>query len=327
MGYSLPTDALALKRVAEHLQLDIASLEQRSGINFELIEQRAWIPATRTRKLYLSIASQLHCSDFPIKIGLSFSPDTLGPLGILFLLSPTLEQGFKALENFYPLQDKNMRLEVKVEDEITIIQINVVQPIVKYLRDVIAVSAILRLVSLLRLSMGESYQPIKTCFRRGLEFKGIEQALNLECYFDCCVDAIIIPTKDMHISLQMAGETINKQIREAIRNYLVFDKELVLPLKSLIREKISEMDYNLDLAASELNISVRTLQRRLKDMDLTFSKIVQLVRLELALELFEDKKLTLADIAERLGYSDESVLSRSLIHKYGIKRSKCRNTI
>ncbi|RLV58331.1 AraC family transcriptional regulator [Parashewanella curva] len=327
MGYSLPTDALALKRVAEHLQLDIPLLEQKSGIDFQLIEKQAWIPATRTRKLYLAIASQLNCSDYPIKIGLSFSPDTLGPLGILFLLSSTLEQGFKALERFYPLQDKSFTPVLKTSGETTAIEIQFAYPMTRYLQDAVAVTAIFRLFSLLRLSLGREYQPLKICFKRGLPFFNNEISTSLNCEFNSKSNAIFIPTRDIQASTQMAGEAINQQIRETIKNHLIADKNFIIPLKQLIKEKLEQTDYSLELAAQGLNLSVRTLQRRLKDLGLTFSKLVQLVRLELALELLENKNLTLAMIAEKLGYADESVLSRALIHKYGITPSKYRSCL
>ncbi|MGB0894055.1 MAG: AraC family transcriptional regulator ligand-binding domain-containing protein [Parashewanella sp.] len=327
MGYSVPTDALALKRVAEHLLLDIPLLEQKSGIDFQLIEQQAWIPASRTRKLYLAIASQLKNSDYPIQIGLSFSPDTLGPLGILFLLSPTLAQGFKAIERFYPLQDKSFTPVLSIVGETTAIEIRFAYPMTRYLRDTVAVTAIFRLLSLLRLSLGREYQPMKVCFTRGLPFLRHDLVASLNCEFNSECNAILISTHDMQASIQMAGESINQQIRETIKEHLIADKNLITPLKQLIKEKLAQTDYSLELAAQGLNLSVRTLQRRLKELGLTFSKLVQLVRLEFALELLEDKTLTLADVAERLGYSDESALSRSLIHKYGITPSKYRNLL
>ncbi len=57
--------------------------------------------------------------------------------------------------------------------------------------------------------------------------------------------------------------------------------------------------------------SVRSLQRRLADEDSVFSEMVQSARQELATELLADSKLSVSEIATRLGYSKAANFSRA----------------
>ena len=63
--------------------------------------------------------------------------------------------------------------------------------------------------------------------------------------------------------------------------------------------------------AALLNTSPRTLNRQLARLNTTFQTITDDVRRELAMKLLQDTRLTVDDIATRLGYTDPSNFSRA----------------
>lgn len=65
------------------------------------------------------------------------------------------------------------------------------------------------------------------------------------------------------------------------------------------------------VVAEMLAMHPRTLQRRLREEGTSFESIVDLVRKEIALRNFADNSVSLVEIAEKLGYSETSVLTRS----------------
>jgi AraC-like DNA-binding protein len=67
----------------------------------------------------------------------------------------------------------------------------------------------------------------------------------------------------------------------------------------------------LDDVARALHVSTRTLKRRLAGQGTSFSAILDGVRQQRALLLLEDRRLGLADIAARLGYSDVTNFTRA----------------
>ena len=71
------------------------------------------------------------------------------------------------------------------------------------------------------------------------------------------------------------------------------------------------------MVSVKLNISDRTLQRRLKAEDISFHGLVDDVRREL-LELYlRDLSISLKEITHRLGFADQSSFTRAVHRWYG----------
>ncbi|MFW2374110.1 MAG: helix-turn-helix domain-containing protein [Gammaproteobacteria bacterium] len=72
------------------------------------------------------------------------------------------------------------------------------------------------------------------------------------------------------------------------------------------------------MVSSRLGIPIRTLQRRLKNDGLTYSRLVADVRCEAACRLLKDPSSGVAGIATALGYADPSNFSRAFQRWTGI---------
>ncbi|HET6538359.1 MAG TPA: AraC family transcriptional regulator ligand-binding domain-containing protein [Sphingopyxis sp.] len=70
-------------------------------------------------------------------------------------------------------------------------------------------------------------------------------------------------------------------------------------------------------AAKILGLAQRTMQRRLADEGTSFNTIVDAVRADLALKYVEQSALTLGQIAELLGYSEQSAFTRAFRRWHG----------
>jgi AraC-like DNA-binding protein len=68
---------------------------------------------------------------------------------------------------------------------------------------------------------------------------------------------------------------------------------------------------SLDEVARRLHLSTRTLKRRLAIQGTSFSGVLDEVRQQRALLLLEDRRLALAEVADRLGYSDAANFTRA----------------
>jgi len=78
-----------------------------------------------------------------------------------------------------------------------------------------------------------------------------------------------------------------------------------------LRPYLSERAPSIELAARLANTSVRSLQRSLAERGLSFSRLVEQLRLSTATELLSDPRLKLVDIAGELGYSDAAHFTRA----------------
>ncbi|WP_295893820.1 helix-turn-helix domain-containing protein [uncultured Vibrio sp.] len=68
---------------------------------------------------------------------------------------------------------------------------------------------------------------------------------------------------------------------------------------------------SINPVADSLNLSVRTLTRRLSDEGTTFRKLVDNVRLELAMMMLKNQGLSISETSYRLGFADASSFART----------------
>jgi AraC-like DNA-binding protein len=70
-------------------------------------------------------------------------------------------------------------------------------------------------------------------------------------------------------------------------------------------------DADIDLVATWIGTSTRTLQRRLEDDGVSYAQLFAKARLDSATDLLENRGVTLQDIARTLGYSDPAHFTRA----------------
>jgi AraC-like DNA-binding protein len=82
-------------------------------------------------------------------------------------------------------------------------------------------------------------------------------------------------------------------------------------LSALIGTYLRYHNMNIQLAAEMTGLSIRTLQRRLGDLQLDYSTLIDHVRLKQALSFLRNPDIPLTDIAYDLGYSDAAHFTRA----------------
>jgi AraC-like DNA-binding protein len=81
----------------------------------------------------------------------------------------------------------------------------------------------------------------------------------------------------------------------------------------------------IDAVAGQLNVSRRTMQRRLSDRNTNFQQVLQEVRADMAVRYLADKRLAVTEIAFLLGYADQASFSAAFKSWYGKSPSDYRH--
>ena len=95
-------------------------------------------------------------------------------------------------------------------------------------------------------------------------------------------------------------------------------------LKSLLRTQVRGRRLRINEIANALDLSVRTLQRRLAEHGLVFSELVEQTRVDLARELLRDPDIRIRDIASETGYAESSNFARAFRRVTGISPHEYR---
>lgn len=97
---------------------------------------------------------------------------------------------------------------------------------------------------------------------------------------------------------------------------------------SIVRKSIIKMVKpefpTVEEVASHLNVSVRTLQRKLQEESVSFKSVIEELKKEFALSYLKKKDLSISEVAYLLGYSDSSAFNRSFKRWTGKSPSEYR---
>ncbi len=87
--------------------------------------------------------------------------------------------------------------------------------------------------------------------------------------------------------------------------------DLIYKLRHQIREALKQGEPNVERLATRLNMSGRTLQRRLSDLKTSFQEVLDVVRFDLARAYLKDVRLDVSQVAYLLGYSELRAFDRA----------------
>ena len=171
---------------------------------------------------------------------------------------------------------------------------------------------ILGMIQLVQAGVGKNWRPeeIHLTIKYDYEVEHASQ-LNPSC---------ILFSKP-HAKVKIPRKLLSLPISETISNNCARGKDMdsvelipetfVLQLTSIVGSYIEAGTVNKKLISNALDISPRTLQRRLAQNSISFSTIIDLVRFDKAQRLIKDSDLTMLEISLMLGYQNASSFTRS----------------
>lgn len=95
-------------------------------------------------------------------------------------------------------------------------------------------------------------------------------------------------------------------------------------IDALIRKLLPTGRCSIEAVARQQGLSVRTLQRRLGDEGLVFDKLVDDVRRDRSLVYLRDRALRMSQVAQLLGYAEQSSFTHAFRRWYGLTPSAWR---
>ena len=118
---------------------------------------------------------------------------------------------------------------------------------------------------------------------------------------------------------QQAGNIVNQQMADSpLQGGLADD------LKRLLATHGYLFNAPIDQVARSLNMSVRTLQRRLAENGHSFADLRDQIRFQLAAEALKSKRKSIEEIGDKLGFSDRHSFSRAFKRWSGLTPSTYR---
>lgn len=291
-------------------------LLSRHGIMQSLLEDPyAVVPLQRFVAFFEDAAAALESPFFGAKLGAVFKPADIGPMGMLFSLSPTIKDAFERIAKFVN-SVQNATTSSIVQDNDSFIWSYRLADQSIWPRRQDAEYSLAASCQLVRSSFRANWRPQEIHFEHDMP----ENAEVLSRIFKAPV------------LFKQSSNRIIMSVEEATRSYRNENKELAMMLERHIGDMISEFDMEQSLAskvrslielyvgrrpvtinflADELGMNPRSLQRQLQREGVSVRSLTRVYRQELAVNLLSARKATVSDVAEALGYADSAVFGRA----------------
>ena len=300
---------------------------EAEGVNITLpLNPSERIPVDKIIRIVRAATEGVDDKLFGLRVGQNIHPSHLGALGFAWLASSSLNEGFDRLQRYIRLLNPAIKLLINADSDT--VKITYVLDIELENQSIRADSQLAALVSMSRMIAGKAFNPTSIEF----VYEQPDDTSEYFAFFKCPIvygasgNSIFVAKSDWERILPTGNvqlAKINDQV--VIKRLAALDKEdIVSRVKAAIINALPSGEISDDLIAAELNMTTRTMRRRLQDEQRTFRGVLTGIRQEIAEQYIQDKSITLTEVSYLLGFSETSSFSRAFKSWTGKAPSEAR---
>lgn len=183
-------------------------------------------------------------------------------------------------------------------------------------------------LNVLRLALGPDWRPpeIHLATRSHPALLQAQEFAGVKLRFGQDYNAIKIPRSLLSLKLPSAAALAKAQTQashEGLQRSAP-STDFVSSLQQLIESLLIQGYPDIDQAAFACGMSTRSLQRRLTEAGISYSKLVEKVRFDLAIGWLQDPSIKISDITAELAYTDVANFSRAFKRWTGVSPREYR---
>ena len=250
-----------------------------------------------------------------LELGMQSEPDDIGALGHAIHCATTVEKALLTLQQFIIVFAQESNIKLEFESRTICIEYGVTYPTVisKRQDSEFAIAAILRQLNLITAS---TIRPTRVDFAHSKPADISAHKLLFQCpiHFNQPANRICLPIETLQLPVAHGNERLYKALEpylEKERQVRTVTDELLPQITRIVAAEMSSGAPSIDEICDQLNLSRRTLQRRLKEHGIEFSTLIEDVRRELALSYMKESNYSMTEISLLVGYSESASFTRA----------------
>ncbi len=190
---------------------------------------------------------------------------------------------------------------------------------------------LMMLVNLIRLATSERWRPpaVRLPIAPECAVADLEMFQAAALQFNRASSAIALPTMLLTEPLQQQtahGCIDHGRLHELLKSSAPAS-DLCGSVQQFLRSQIPNGHTDISAAAEAAGLSVRTLQRQLRQKGCDYSRLLDQARFRLAVELLRDTGIRIVDIALHLGYGDTANFTRAFRRWTGVPPQEFRRSV
>jgi AraC-like DNA-binding protein len=191
--------------------------------------------------------------------------------------------------------------------------------------------ALMIMMQVIRLALGPEWNPARIRLQRHDE-KGIadnEFLVSTNIAFGATETGIELGLPDLAMPLKWARNVdAVLDAHTSVDNMAMLPVVPVVALQELIATQLRHSTSpSIEDAAAMAGVSARTLQRQLRSKSTSFSRLVDQVRIDVAVPLLIDGAMNITEVAYQLGYANAAHFSRAFTRLTGMSPSHFRRLL
>ena len=277
----------------------------------------------KAQHLWEKLSNRINDPCFGLRAAQYWHPSHFNALGFAWLASGTLREAFALLDRYVHMISESTKIHL--EEDTTGLSV--------VLSDTMEQPAfmdfsIIILSEACRLNFGNDFRPVAINFIHP-ELSCADEYVRLfeaPVTFNAKDDRFTISSRDADKRLPTGNKHLASLHDQYILRYLGKMKSLNFAhqVKAAFLDLMPSGHISVEMVAHRLNMTARSLQRRLGDEGTTFSNLVDEARRDLAEDYINDPSFSLMEVAFVLGFSGSSSFSRAYKRWTGMSPSKAR---
>jgi AraC-like DNA-binding protein len=279
------------------------------------------VPGDRVQQLWQLAVETTGDDCFGFTAGEQVQPVVLHGLGFAWLASDTLRDALKRLIRYSRLISTAANLELRDTD--TDLDLVLLHPTgVKFVAAAFQDAGMTGFLRMCRLTAGEDIHPSRVTLKhpRPSCHERLEAYFHAPVEYDAGANVLSFDKTLVDTVLTHANPELARINDQAVVDYLArFDRDsITMQVRARIIERLHDGAPNQESIAQSLNVSLRSLQRKLNSEDTNYKTLLESTRRELALHYIRETHRSLGEITYLLGFSEPSNFTRAFKRWTGV---------
>ena len=298
---------------------DPAALALAAGIDAAAFNDPDFpVPAGAVVGFFEAAAASCRCENFGLRLARQQDLSLLGPLWPLMQSAATVGEMLQDLARYFLLHTTGALLSIQSSRRGLILDYSLSTGTSATDRHTMELGIALLVHELQK--RRPNWRPGRVLLRHGppQDLRLHRQVLGPHVLFNADRNALFVDPEIMAAPYGSGDAQVHQQLTSSLGARRRQLPELLLArTETVIRSLISFSPCDVATTAGILHLSPRSLQRKLAEEKTSFSEILDAVRADLALKYLQQSDLKIAAIAEILGFSETSTLTRAFRRWYG----------
>jgi AraC-like DNA-binding protein len=314
----------AIKGVPELLsELGVAPMPllEKYGISLSAVDNPdSFFSYSRWAAMLNEAALATNCPHFGLLVSKSHTMSTLGMLGLAMQQSPDVKAALKTFERYFYLHTDAAKIINTVESNIYIGKYSIEVAGVENVKQVVDLS-LGHGHNIFKFLCGSKVKPSGVYFMHGMpaDVRPYKKMFDCPLHFNADYNALTYPAELLAKPMFRHSDEMHKALISHLSKLECnHPNDIKSQVAHSIRALLPTGKSGIELVAASMNMSKRTLQKRLQEKGTSYQKLLDIVRSDIAKQYLIGSNVSMTRLGNILAYSELSAFSRAFKRWFGV---------